>query len=238
MHTQEVNEQFSLEQLVPFFQPIMDLNHDAVWCYECLARLVVPGQYAILPNEFLHLVEREQAIEQLTETIFHRSAEYFRNINVAWNINISTQDMQNPNLKHMLEDYLHNYPNPSRVSLELTAATAQQDLSAFENFLETCRGINVGVFIDHFGVTPDNVDDIINLPINGFKIDGNLVSHLMEHEDTKAFIELLIRRAGEKNIAIVAEHVESAEILKHCQDAPIRYAQGFYFSQPQQNAVV
>lgn len=232
MHNQNAPQQFSLEQVVPYFQPIMDLNNDAVWCYECLARLITPGEFTLLPNQFLHLFERENNVAKFTETIFHRSAEYFRDINVAWNINISTQDMQNPDLTTMLTEYLSKYPNPSRVSLELTASTALKDLRAFEHFVETCRRMEIGVFIDHFGVTPENVDNIMGLPIHGIKIDGSLLIHLAEQEETQDFLKTLAAQAEQKHIALVAEHIETESALNECKQIPVKYAQGFYFSTP------
>ena len=214
MQNQKVTEGFSLEHIVPYFQPIMDLEHQAVWCYECLARLITPGEFTFLPNQFLHLLERDQSTAKFTETIFHRSAEYFRDINVAWNINITMQDMHNPGLTDMLTNYLAKYPNPSRVSLELTAATALEDLDKFATFVETCRAINIGVFVDHFGVTPETVDSIISQPINGIKIDGSLLNHLAEQKDTREFIRELSEQAQDRHIAIIAERIEDARYLK------------------------
>ena len=236
MHNKETTEGFSLEHVVPYFQPIMDLEHQAVWCYECLARLITPQDFTFLPDQFMHLLERDQNIVKFTETIFHRSAEYFRDINVAWNINISMQDMNNPDLTLMLTDYLSHYPNPSRVSLELTASTALEDLPRFISFAETCREINVGVFIDHFGVTPENVDSIMALPINGIKIDGNLIKHMCEQQDTQDFITELAQQARAKRIALIAERIEDEATLEACRQLPVRYAQGFYFSVPKANA--
>ena len=232
MHNQKITEGFSLEHVVPYFQPIMDLEHEAVWCYECLARLITPGEFTFLPNQFLHLLERDQTTAKFTETIFHRSAEYFRDINVAWNINISTQDMNNPDLINMLGNYLHRYPNPSRVSLELTAAAALEDHDQFARFVDTCRDINIGVFIDHFGVTPENAEEIISLPINGIKIDGHLLRHLADHDDTRSFVKELASMAESRHIALIAERIEDEQTLAECRQLPVRYAQGFYFSTP------
>ena len=44
MQVTEVTDSFNLDNVVPFFQPIMDLQNDAVWSYECLARLLTIDQ--------------------------------------------------------------------------------------------------------------------------------------------------------------------------------------------------
>ena len=93
MQVTEVTESFNLNNVVPFFQPIMDLKNNSVWSYECLARLLTLDQNRFLPTEFLFLVERQQSVALLTQTLLSRSAIYFRDINMAWNINLSLADM-------------------------------------------------------------------------------------------------------------------------------------------------
>jgi EAL domain-containing protein (putative c-di-GMP-specific phosphodiesterase class I) len=88
-----VTDSFNLDNVVPFLQPIMDLKNNAVWSYECLARRLTFDQNSCLATEFLFLVERQQSVAQLTQTVFSRSARYFRDINMAWNINLNLSNM-------------------------------------------------------------------------------------------------------------------------------------------------
>ena len=83
MQVTQVTEGFSLDNIVPFFQPIIDISNGAVWRYECLMRLLSTSQPSFLPTDLLHLIERQHTVSQLTQTIFNRSANYFRNINGA-----------------------------------------------------------------------------------------------------------------------------------------------------------
>lgn len=232
MHIQEVTEHFSLDRVVPFFQPIIDLSHDAVWRYECLARLVTPSEQTFLPSDFLYLAERQQSVEKLTENMFHQSAEYFKHLNMAWNINISQQDMLNSSLIDMLEEHLKFYPNPKRVCLELTELTAISHLAEFEKFVENCDRIGIGIFVDHFGAAPGNINSLLNLPIIGIKIAGSLISQLTEHQESADFVEHLTRTASSKDICVIAEHIEDKGTLDIVKDLSIQYAQGFYFCQP------
>ncbi|GAB5382660.1 MAG: hypothetical protein Alis3KO_30550 [Aliiglaciecola sp.] len=233
MHIKEVTEHFDLDRVVPFFQPIMDVSQDTVWRFECLARLVTPCEQTFLPSEFLYLVERQQSVERLTETIFNRSAMYFRDLNVAWNINIGMQDMLNPALLDNLAEVLTDYPNPERVSLELTAAVVLNNIDAFNQFALRCQDLKIGIYIDHFGATPGNINSILSLPINGIKIAGGLIAQIMESQQSFEFVEHLTQQAQAKGISVVAVHVEDKATLDRIKDLGIRYAQGFYFSLPQ-----
>jgi EAL domain-containing protein (putative c-di-GMP-specific phosphodiesterase class I) len=57
MQVTEVTDSFNLDNVMPFFQPIMDLKSNVVWRYECLALLLTFDQNSYLPTEFLFLVK-------------------------------------------------------------------------------------------------------------------------------------------------------------------------------------
>ena len=41
MPIREISEDFSIDDIVPYFQPIVDLQSQGIWRYECLARLII-----------------------------------------------------------------------------------------------------------------------------------------------------------------------------------------------------
>ncbi|MFA3791498.1 EAL domain-containing protein [Aliiglaciecola sp. SL4] len=235
MHIKEVTDNFSLDRIVPFFQPIMDISQETVWRFECLARLVTPDEQTFVPSEFLHIIEEQASVAQLTETILNRSANYFRDLNAAWNININKQDMLNPELFHTLSEALFEYPNPKRIGLELTAAVVLENIESFEAFAARCRELDIAIYIDHFGATPGNINSILNFPVNGIKIAGGLISQLMENHQTYEFVEHFTALAKEKDISVVGVHVEDWATLEKLKELGIQYAQGYYFSVPKPN---
>lgn len=232
MHIQEVTDQIDLDRVVPFFQPVMDLTNNAVWCYECLARLMRPGDSPYLPCDFLHLIERQNAASVLTETIFLRSAEYFRHINMAWNINISQHDMTNPDLLPMLQDYMLEFPNPGRFSLEMTAETALAHQPEFDAFVESCQRLGIGLVIDHLqGQDPDSLA-LLNYPLRAVKVAGSLIGQMGDNPQIGEQVSLIHQQASQRKVAVIAEHVEDQQTLSAIQAAGLTLGQGFLFSKP------
>ena len=64
MPIREITDSYTLESIVPYFQPIVDIRSEIVWRYECLARLVTPEQRVFLPSDFLYLIERNNHIHR------------------------------------------------------------------------------------------------------------------------------------------------------------------------------
>lgn len=232
MQVTEVTDSFSIESVVPFFQPIMDLNQDRVWSYECLARLISFDQQAYLPSEFLFLVERHDLVSELTQTIFNRSANYFRNINMAWSINVSLTDMADPQIGTFLTSHLRAYPNPKRVSIEVTAQNALSDIEQFKEFAAMCIKLGANIVIDHFDNTESDLASVLALPISAIKVSGRFFDRIEQENNSKQVIEQLISLTNQNKVLVIAEHIEQQSTLDIVKNLGIKYAQGFYFSQP------
>lgn len=232
MQATEVTECFSLESVVPFFQPIMDLKQNSVWSYECLARLVTLNEHAYLPSDFLYLVERHDLVAELTQTIFNRSANYFRDINVAWNINISQSDMSDPNIHQFFRSHLAHYPNPKRIAIEITAQNALKESSKFAAFATLCQSLGIRIIIDHFEQNVSDLQTIIALPISAIKISASLFEQAQSQQDIATLIEQVMLLSKENKVIVIAERIELQSTLDVVKSFGVSYAQGFYFSQP------
>jgi EAL domain-containing protein (putative c-di-GMP-specific phosphodiesterase class I) len=236
MQVKRVPANFSVDNIVPYFQPIMDLASNAVWRYECLARLVTLDDNTYLPSEFLFLVERQQSVALLTQTIFNRSARYFQNINMAWNINVSLADMKDPSIHRFLASQLRDYSNPERIALEINAHNALSDKPAFEHFAKVCSDLGIGIFIDHFGEQISRTDEILDLGVSAIKVSGTLIDDISQSQQCLDVVSDLYERSKDKGVALIAEHIEDVSTLNVVKKIGIKYAQGFYFSQPKAKA--
>ena len=236
MQVTEVTDSFNLDNVVPFFQPIMDLNNNAVWSYECLARLLTLDQNSYLPTEFLFLVERQQSIAQLTQIVFSRSASYFRDINMAWNINLSLSDMTDSHTLQFLKSQLEHYPNPKRISIEITAQNALVESPKFSEFSAICNVLGINIVIDNFDQQECDLQAILSLPISAIKVSAALFDKVTSDAATEDFIKGLIIAAASSKVVVIAERIERKETLEVVKQLGIKYAQGFYFCQPKAKA--
>jgi EAL domain-containing protein (putative c-di-GMP-specific phosphodiesterase class I) len=236
MQVTEVKDSFNLDNVVPFFQPIMDLKNNAVWSYECLARLLTLDQNSFVPKEFLFLVERQQSVALLTQTVFSRSARYFRDINMAWNINLSLSDMTDSNTLKFLQSQLEDYPNPKRISIEITAQNALADSAIFSQFSNICGAWGINIVIDNFDQQECDFQAILSLPISAIKVSARLFDKATSDAATQDFVKGLISAAAKNKIVVIAERIENQATLDVVKALGIKYAQGFYFSQPKAKA--
>lgn len=230
-HQQVADTQLDLTRIVPFFQPIIDLHQQSVWRYECLARLITPEQMC-MPSDFLKLLARESDSQALAESMFCQCAKYFHNLDMAWNINLSSNDLFNQVLSEKLVTLLREYPHPSRVSVEVSAETATRNVQALQAFTEHSLQGGIGLFIDNVGARPVNIKLLFTLPLRGIKLAGSLLEQVTHSVEARDFVTQICEYANERSVSIVAEQIESENALAIAKAFDIRYVQGFLFAKP------
>lgn len=232
MPIREITENVHIDSIVPYFQPIIDLEQESVWRYECLARLITPAEQTFLPSEFLYLLERNNNAQALTQTMFAQSAKYFLHSNLPWNINLNAVDLTNVNATQTLLTMLADYPNPSRVSVEVSAQTAIAHTDALNAFIDMSLPSGLGVFIDNVGRNPVNIKTLVSLPIRGIKLAGELFSHYIDQPDIQEFVVNVCEQARKQGITVIAEQIEDQLTLEQVKRLNVMYAQGYVFSKP------
>ncbi len=232
MPIREITEAFTLDDIVPYFQPIIDLHSQGVWRYECLARLITRDDKTFLPSEFLYLLEREHHVNTLAASMFMKCASYFRDVNIPWNINITANDLNNTELLSTLISHLSSSPNHQRVGIEVAASTALSHKSSLLAFADKCMSSGMGVFIDNIGSCPGEISALMDIPLQGVKLTSGLFRHYEEQQTVKAYVENVLTLCQKNNIDVIAEHIEDDNVLARVKRLDVRYAQGYVFSPP------
>ncbi|XOV80253.1 MAG: EAL domain-containing protein [Aestuariibacter sp.] len=232
MHVEQVSEGFSLQNVVPFFQPIIDVKDSSVWRYEALARMLTVDQQSFTPSEFLYLVEKQQCHGALTEHIFHLSALYFRQHQLAWNINIAEPDILDSHTIAFLQRYLQENQCAHLVALELSTETAEKHEKAFRTFLLLCKTLGLTLVLDHFNGSLKLLDRLLELPVDGIKLPARQLQQYGKRGADKNKFQKIQDKANANEIALIAEHVESEELMAITKGFAIPFAQGFYISHP------
>ncbi|KAA1155777.1 MULTISPECIES: bifunctional diguanylate cyclase/phosphodiesterase [Pseudoalteromonas] len=228
----EVREAFDNNRIVPYFQPIIDINTKRVVQYECLARMVTASGEILKPEAFLNVVTRSRMDGLLTRTIFSQCISRFRKTDICWSLNITAQDMLDPSLSEFIADELKRYPHPSNITLELLETQAIANFSEVKAFIGMVKTKGVKVIIDDFGSGYSNISNVLKLEVDGIKLDGALIKQIVNDKDIYLFIEHIASFANQLGLQLTAGSVENATIVTALKKANVTLMQGIYFAPP------
>ena len=219
--------------IFPYYQPILDIKTSKIVKYEVLARALVDGKL-IQPMYFIDAAQKLGMISFITRTIIQQSFQFFSKNRYDFSINISQRDILEGYLPSFLKQKLELYNiEASRVTLEiLENITISTDCMRIQKELNILTAMGLQIAIDDFGIENSNFAILVSINLDIIKIDGFFIRNIVNSEKERLIVKSITSLAKTLGIKVVAEYVESKEILEIITELGIDYAQGYYIGKP------
>ena len=220
-------------RFLPLFQPISEIATGRVVKYEALIRMVSPDGTVHSPAEFLHVAKNSRYYQDITRIVFEKSIAAFRDRSEDVNVNLSVLDIHNEETRSFLMRLLADNPEVAkRLTIEIVEEEGAEHYDTVKEFIRDVRAFGVKIAIDDFGSGYSNFQRIIDLNIDYIKIDGSLVKHICVNPVFENLVRVIKSFAAFSGIPVVAEFVETAEMMSILGEIGIEYAQGYYVGKP------
>jgi EAL domain-containing protein (putative c-di-GMP-specific phosphodiesterase class I) len=190
---------------------------------EALLRWVHPSKGMISPERFIPFAEQTGFIKTITAWVIEAAVRQ----GAAWraagrptriSVNISAQDLLNPELCDLLVDTLgrHGLP-PGLLCLEITESGVMQDAARAIEMLKRVQTLGVRRSIDDFGTGYSSLSYVKQLSVDELKIDRSFLRGIVNDARDAAIVLSTIDLAHNLALGVVAEGVEeqaSADLLR------------------------
>jgi diguanylate cyclase (GGDEF)-like protein len=224
-------------QLVLHYQPKVDLRTDRVAGCEALVRWEHPDLGLLAPAAFLPMAESTSMIRPLTTRVLEQAladavAWEARGVTLDVAVNVSARCLHDPAFAGTVRDLLAAAGmRPRRLALELTESAIMADPSLTTAVLEELHGMGVGLSVDDFGTGYSSLSYLQQLPVEELKIDRSFVA-AMAQETSAVIVRSTIELGRNLGLRVVAEGVETGEVMAQLRNLRCPVAQGFAISRP------
>jgi len=220
LRNKQIEERLGLaiqnSQIIPFYQPEVDMVSGEITGVEALARWHDPELGWIAPNEFLPIVEHLRISTDLSHCILNQVFQdapiiwqHFPGIKIAFNL--SPQDFHGSHLSQLIDDCATQRPNGLHgFEIELTEEDIVDLDFDMQTKLNQLIDAGIRIAIDDFGTRYSSLARLASLPLHRLKIDFAFVSNINEKKGEE-IIRLIIGLAKALNLDITTEGVERIE---------------------------
>jgi diguanylate cyclase (GGDEF)-like protein len=226
------------EQLLLYYQPIIDLHTGKVSGFEALARWKHPTLGFLDASDFIPIAEENGWIHEIGAWITMeacRQASEWQQLygeGISISINLSALQFARPDIVRELAAAVSmTGVKPESVDFEITETAFSEDESlTLQNILDL-KEIGANLSIDDFGIGYSSLNYLRRFPADYLKIDRSFVAEI---EDERSFgvIKAAIAVGHALGMEIIAEGVETSSQLKLLMEAGADFAQGFLFYKP------
>jgi len=229
----KLKEAVSEENIVAYFQPIINNKTQKIEKYECLARIHDDDE-VISPFLFLKAAHDSGNLSYVTRSLIAQSFKKFHNTEYEFSINITSDDLQLEYLELLLVKNAQKYKiDPSRVVLELLEDITTLDNQVILNQLDHLRALGFKIAIDDFGAESSNLSRLLEIDPDYIKIDGAFIKNILEDKKSQVIVDAVIMICRANGIKIIAEYIHNEDVQNKIVSLGIDYSQGYYFGAPQ-----
>lgn len=234
----ELSRAIDDDELVLYFQPQINIEQNAVVGVEALARWRHAEHGFIPPDEFIPLAEKTGLIRKLSRWVIDKALEQCaeliaQDIHISVSVNLSAQNLQEANFVTRIKSLLAKHKVPANfLTLELTETAMMLDPNQAQQVLMQLHSEGVRISIDDFGTGYSSLSYIKKLPLHEVKIDKSFVQDMVNDKDDTIIVNTTLHMSHNLGLRVVAEGVESADIMEALRGLGCDIAQGYYLTRP------
>ena len=204
------------DELVVYYQPVIDLRSGAILGAEALLRWNHPKQGLLSPDRFISLAEETGLIVPIGEWVLQivsvQSLEWSKVFGhcppIA--VNLSVRQLLNRDAMESLVEMIgHATQSSICLHLEVTESILLDHGKSTLTLLETLKTKGVQLLLDDFGTGYSSLTYLQHFPLDGLKIDCSFISNLETSPNDGAIVKAIIAMTNSLGLRVVAEGVET-----------------------------
>ncbi len=223
-------------ELVPYYQPIVNISTGAVASFEALVRWHHPGGSTVDAGQFMQFAESHALVHEVDSLVLPQVVQHCATLfalipETSVAVNLSAAELSDRDLAGRIEVLLaEHHISPSRLKLEITETSIMTPSDEATANLEHLRGIGVQLVLDDFGTGYSSLAYLPRLPVVGLKIDRSFVEHIAHDSRVEELVRNIVALAHTFSLYTVAEGVENREQLDILAKIGVAFAQGYLYS--------
>ena len=207
--------------------------------YEILLRMQDDRGSIIPPGAFMPSAERYNLCIDIDRWVVNAAFEWLseypdhlRDLGLC-SINLTSRSLSDDQFLVFLDrQFRSRRIPPEKVGFELSETAAITNLASATRFIKVLKEWGCRMALDDFGSGLSSFAYLKSLPVDCLKVDGVFVKDIADDPLDFAMVRSFYQIGGVTGKEMVAEFVESPEILAKVREIGIDYAQGYGIGRP------
>jgi len=141
---------------------------------------------------FIPVSKKIKVYDKVTKEVIRKTFVAFSDNNLEFSINLSFEDIINPEIYKFIIDELKVSKIGPRVTFELLESEKVKDFKKVIRFFNEIKRFGVKVAIDDFGNGFSNFSYMTKLSPDFIKIDGSLITDLDTDKNAQIVVETIV----------------------------------------------
>jgi len=226
-------------EIVPHYQPIVELATGEVVGFEVLSRWDGHALGPVGPAEFIPIATESGLIDELCCSVLEQAcrtaARWPQPLRISFNF--APIQICDPLLPLQLLAILSRAGlAPRRLEIEMTEDAVLADDHAARENLEMLKSQGITLALDDFGTGYSSLHHLRTLPFDKVKVDRSFVGKIVDCDSARRMVEAIISFTHSLGIPVLAEGVETEEQARVLRELNCDLAQGWLYGKAAPNS--
>lgn len=190
----------------------------------------------VAPPRILDAIDRLGQRQSFNRWLLHQAPQIQKQlleagIDITLSLNLSANDLLDVELPDMIGQALATWGiAPEKFLLEITETMMIEESWQVMDVLTRLRELGLRLSIDDFGTGYAGMGYLQRLPVQEVKIDQVFVKQVIDSDKAREIIASVIQLTNKLGMSVIAEGVETSEVLDELNRLGCRFVQGYLFS--------
>jgi diguanylate cyclase (GGDEF)-like protein/PAS domain S-box-containing protein len=240
--TSDLRHAIERDELIVYYQPLIDLESGEIDGLEALVRWQHPEHGLMLPGQFIALAEETGLIIPLGRMVLRTALfeavrwqeQHPAHKNLSMAVNVSGRQLLDPGIVAEVSSAIEDSGiDPKTVVLEITESVLLPGDGTMIERLRALSALGVHLYIDDFGTGYSSLSYLQMLPVNGLKLAQEFVETLPGGETEAGLVRTIRDLAETLGLStVIAEGIERPDQWRSLLSLGYRVGQGFHLAVP------
>ena len=237
---QELRIAIKEKQFELHYQQISDLELTSTIGFEALLRWQHPTKGLLTPSEFLFMAEETGMILDIETWVIEevclqlkswQTSDEYQHAFIG--VNLSGRHLTQANqLAHLIDLIKVNTVEPERLILEFNESAFSQHTELALKGLRKLKAFGVKLALDDYGAGLSSLNFLHSYPFEFIKLDRSFIRSLNSNSENISLVKALHELGSKFGYRLVAEGIESQDMLDKLQQVGCEFGQGYHISRP------
>jgi len=231
------------DELCLLFQPVFNLQSGQLQGAEALLRWSGNELGTFTPAQFISIAEANGSICDIDDWVLQSVIEQLAEWEacgiapITISLNFSASQASRTDLAESVTRIAADKPHLMQlIEIEITETSAIENINVVENNILELKQRGIGIAMDDFGAGHSSLTLLTRCPIDTLKIDQQITRQIKSDGRSRVIAQSMIDLAASLEVSVCAEGIEDEEQAQVLAEMNCKLGQGFYFSEPLNNA--
>lgn len=236
----ELHRALQRHELLPYYQPIVDLRQQTIVGVEVLCRWQHPERGLLTPDCFIPIAEETHLIVDLGNTLLESACAQLRQWQIEHivtdsfylSFNVSARQLAQIDFPDQVANCLVRHGlRPNHLHLEITESGILDNVLA-DQAMHNLQQKGFRLSVDDFGTGYSSLSYLHKYPFSTLKIDRKFIQDISRNPRNKSVVTAIIGIAQALKLDVISEGIDAEEQIESLLQLNCGLGQGYLFSKP------